>query len=645
MRLRDHMTPATAKLASPVIPDASRKPLTSIDNALRFQRSAGNQAMLNQRQVLRALEATSRLVGQPLGGEIRGTLEMHFGEDLSGVRIQTDVAAASAARSIGAKAFTVGNTIAFGPHQYRPDSPSGLRLLAHEIAHVLRRSGPAYSSTANWRVSQPGDAAEVAADCAAQQVGRGEAAHLAPSAGAGATVAREADDQGWMETADEWWGKKKVAAYDSLIDAIRSLKRSGLSELRELAQGLPAALQPLAQMLIEQVEISCDVVISLGLAIIGIVVGLVSGIAHAVWGLLSMLEGVLETLILFVAGFFDSAARDRFDAKANAFINGLKNLPANLRIVWDAWLAKFTVVSAERQTLMIGELTGQIEAVLLQLMVGGAAANAAPKLALAPAQQFAFATGRVAAAGGAAAVDLAGPGASALLSVNMANQLDNQAQATTKAKKKGAGPTEPPKPAPQNPPPKTSADVDKMWEELGEDLGNQEVTKHKGGVKGAMKDAGGFVKGDQPGEVNLETHAHKHASDVRAVKKLPGKKFQSAHAGASSWLNKRVWRNGKQININYSRGEAFTTLLPRDVHQSFDRLWKAFSVKARNSGLDRVPGSEMLRVMREAVAGSSVPGPQQGSLMMMIESELSELGLAMSDEIELPKLGKLNKAP
>jgi hypothetical protein len=45
---------------------------------------------------------------------------------------------------LGARAFTVGNNIAFAPAEYRPDAGEGQRLLAHEIAHVVqqRQAGP-----------------------------------------------------------------------------------------------------------------------------------------------------------------------------------------------------------------------------------------------------------------------------------------------------------------------------------------------------------------------------------------------------------------------------------------------------------------------------------------------------------------------
>ncbi|MFO1207191.1 MAG: DUF4157 domain-containing protein [Burkholderiales bacterium] len=69
----------------------------------------------------------------------RAFFEPRFGADFSHVRVHTGTHAAQTARSINAKAFTVGRDIAFGTRQFSPDSSSGQRLLAHELAHVVQQ--------------------------------------------------------------------------------------------------------------------------------------------------------------------------------------------------------------------------------------------------------------------------------------------------------------------------------------------------------------------------------------------------------------------------------------------------------------------------------------------------------------------------
>lgn len=94
----------------------------------------------------------------------------------------------------------------------------------------------------------------------------------------------------------------------------------------------------------------------------------------------------------FISGFVDERAREEFDDRAGAFLNGLKQLGPNLVRLWNAWKKEFDKASTEKQSLMIGELTGQIEALLLQILAGGKIAGSKPPLKV-PARAFAFAEG------------------------------------------------------------------------------------------------------------------------------------------------------------------------------------------------------------------------------------------------------------
>ena len=77
--------------------------------------------------------------GRPLPFAARQTFEPRFGQDFSGVRVHADSQAAGLAKSLSARAFTVGNDIAFANGQYRPGTQSGDRLLAHELTHVVQQ--------------------------------------------------------------------------------------------------------------------------------------------------------------------------------------------------------------------------------------------------------------------------------------------------------------------------------------------------------------------------------------------------------------------------------------------------------------------------------------------------------------------------
>jgi zinc D-Ala-D-Ala carboxypeptidase len=81
--------------------------------------------------------------GQPLDAATRSFMEPRFGEDFSQVRVHSDNRSASASEAIGAKAFVHGQNLVLGSRHYRPNTSDGLRLIAHELTHVIQQSdGP-----------------------------------------------------------------------------------------------------------------------------------------------------------------------------------------------------------------------------------------------------------------------------------------------------------------------------------------------------------------------------------------------------------------------------------------------------------------------------------------------------------------------
>jgi hypothetical protein len=97
-------------------------------------------------------------------------LNSRFGIDFSHVRVHTDNGAAQSAQALSAAAYTVGHHVVFGPGEYRPRTRDGLRLLAHELAHVTPRSSvipPGVTS-----VSDPTSEPELRAQAAGASLGR-----------------------------------------------------------------------------------------------------------------------------------------------------------------------------------------------------------------------------------------------------------------------------------------------------------------------------------------------------------------------------------------------------------------------------------------------------------------------------------------
>jgi hypothetical protein len=110
--------------------------------------------------------------GAPLDQRVRGRLEHGLGTDLSGVRVHTDGEADSLARDLGARAFTTGREIFFRRGEHDTSSPSAMRTIAHEAAHVVQQArGPVDGkSFGSLRISEPGDSFEREADAAAERI-------------------------------------------------------------------------------------------------------------------------------------------------------------------------------------------------------------------------------------------------------------------------------------------------------------------------------------------------------------------------------------------------------------------------------------------------------------------------------------------
>jgi hypothetical protein len=86
----------------------------------------------------RVLNAIRRSPGHPLDAATRAFFEPRFGRDFSDVRIHTDDSAAASARSIHAHAYAAGEHLVFDTGKFAPETESGRRLLAHELAHVAQ---------------------------------------------------------------------------------------------------------------------------------------------------------------------------------------------------------------------------------------------------------------------------------------------------------------------------------------------------------------------------------------------------------------------------------------------------------------------------------------------------------------------------
>jgi hypothetical protein len=81
--------------------------------------------------------------GVPLPRPVRSYFEQRFGRDFAAVRVHTGPDAAAGAHAVQARAYTIGNEIVFGAHEFAPATSEGKRLLAHELVHTIQQAGTA----------------------------------------------------------------------------------------------------------------------------------------------------------------------------------------------------------------------------------------------------------------------------------------------------------------------------------------------------------------------------------------------------------------------------------------------------------------------------------------------------------------------
>jgi hypothetical protein len=154
-------------------------------------------------------------------------LQTCFGHEFGRVRVHTDRRAAESARAVSARAYTVGTHIVFGEGEYRPDTPDGRRLLAHELVHVLQQHGSREVREAS--VGPVDGPAEREAALIAGRVASGGAAggigHTVPVA----TLQRQPDDSdpapGPAQTPPALWDPARRGTFSIVFASPKAVPR------------------------------------------------------------------------------------------------------------------------------------------------------------------------------------------------------------------------------------------------------------------------------------------------------------------------------------------------------------------------------------------------------------------------------------
>ena len=141
----DRVADQVMRMTAPAIgsaaarPQVSRKCAACADEEERLQaKTTGGH--LAAGEVPATVHEVLRSHGQPLDAAARDLFEPRFGHDFARVRIHAGPRAAQSADDVRAEAYTVGQDIVFNTGRYRPQTPEGQRLLAHELTHVIQQS-------------------------------------------------------------------------------------------------------------------------------------------------------------------------------------------------------------------------------------------------------------------------------------------------------------------------------------------------------------------------------------------------------------------------------------------------------------------------------------------------------------------------
>jgi uncharacterized protein DUF4157 len=109
--------------------------LSSVRNIFYKHENGGTSDVADPVAVQSQLHA-----GRSLDSGVRTQMESAFGRSFGDVQVHTDPTATTLAKDLKARAFTVGNDIAFASGQYQPGTLIGDALIAHELAHVAQQS-------------------------------------------------------------------------------------------------------------------------------------------------------------------------------------------------------------------------------------------------------------------------------------------------------------------------------------------------------------------------------------------------------------------------------------------------------------------------------------------------------------------------
>ena len=212
--------------------------------------------------------------GQALPAQVRTRMESAFGTGFGGVRLHADAAGAQLSDRLSARAFTVGQHVAFGAGEFRPGSIEGDALIAHELAHVVQQGGSEQPSTlpkspdSAGRLEEDADRSAIGVVNALWGGSKGGAGRLGPGLKSGLRLSRcsnnapkerlkvtirpirVAEDDGTapttvpsMDAARRIWNQ---CCIDVVAESAVTVKKSAYKEIDDAGSGAPLTAEETA---------------------------------------------------------------------------------------------------------------------------------------------------------------------------------------------------------------------------------------------------------------------------------------------------------------------------------------------------------------------------------------------------------------
>lgn len=200
-----------------------------------------------------AQAAIKKSRGVQIDPQTAARLSGALGYDISHAVMHTDAAAAEAAEALQANAFALGADVFFAEGQFRPGTPSGDELLAHELTHVVQHEEGRIQGGGDLEVSSPTESLEQEARSTADR---------ATSALGGV----DTDLLGWGEPSAPEAVSHHVSSVLGFTD-VGARDVAGPSELDSLALSLGAAAFATAALGGEEVSTTIAPVETDGLAL------------------------------------------------------------------------------------------------------------------------------------------------------------------------------------------------------------------------------------------------------------------------------------------------------------------------------------------------------------------------------------------